>query len=142
MGEGLGTWIKTVKRPIASDPQHAGAVFVQRINVGSGETVLWTGLVHIYLEFVPVVAVQTVLRTKPYEAAIVLDNLRNAGLRKTLGCRDAGKPSASALDDGDGHNLCGDLRRRKVAADRWRHLRACFLGTRNAGREPSRHVRQ
>src|SRR5580658_1974054 len=99
MSEGLGTWIKTVKRPIASDPQHAGAVFVQRINVGSGETVHSTGFVHKYLKFVPVVTVYTVLRTKPDEAAIVLDNLRNAGLRKTFRSRDAGKSSASALDD-------------------------------------------
>src|SRR5271155_5834379 len=139
MGEGLGTRVKTVQPPIASDPQHAGAVFEQRINIGSGETVHATGFVHKYLKFVTIVAVDTVLRAEPGEAAIVLDNLRNAGLRKTVGCRNASKPSASALDDGDVYSLCGDLRQRKAAAGRWRHLGAYFSGTRNAGREPSRH---
>src|SRR5580692_3899012 len=142
MGEGLGTWIKPVKDPIASDPQHAGAVFVQRINVGSGETVHPTRFVHKYLKFVSVVAVYAVLRPEPDEAAIVLDNLRDADLRKTLGCRDSGKSSASALDDGDVHNLCGNLRHGQAAAGRWGHLRACSIGTRNARREPSRHGRQ
>src|SRR5580658_8342470 len=101
MSEGLGARIKTIKRPIASDPQHAGAVFEQRINVGSGEAVHPTRFVHEYLEFVAVVTVQAVLRAKPDETAVVLDNLRNSGLRKPVRCRDAGKPSASALDDGD-----------------------------------------
>src|SRR5580692_7178616 len=118
MGKGLGTWIKAVKRPIASYPQHAGAVFVQRIDIGTGETVHTTGFVHKYLKLVPVVAVQTVLRTEPDEAAIVLDNLRNTGLRKTVGRRHAGKPGSPAFDDGDVHNFCGDLRQLKAAAGR------------------------
>src|ERR1700677_4412880 len=105
MGEGLGTRVKTVQHPITSDPQHAGAVFEQRINIGSGQTVHSARFVYKYVEFVTVVAVDTVLRAEPGEAAIVLDNLRNAGLRKTVCCRHAGKPSASALDDGDIHHL-------------------------------------
>src|SRR5580658_10236497 len=81
MGEGLGTRVETVQHPIASDPQHAGAVFEQRINVSPGQAVHSTRLVHKYLEFVTVVAVDTVLRAEPDETAIVLDNLRDTSLR-------------------------------------------------------------
>jgi len=55
--------------------------------------------VHKYLEIVAVVAVETVLCAEPDESAIVLDNLRHAGLRKAVRCRDAGEACASALYD-------------------------------------------
>src|SRR6266851_1897574 len=139
MGEGLGTRIKTVKRPIASDPQHAGPVFEQRINVGSGEAVHSTRFVHEYLEFVAVVAVETVLRTEPDETAIVLDNLRNAGLRKTFGCRNAGKPSASALDDGDVYHSRSNFRRPDAGASVGRRLCRRYECEGSARQEPSSH---
>src|SRR5271167_2050083 len=136
MGEGLGTRVKTVQHPIASDPQHAGAVFEQRIDIGSRQTVHSTRLVHKYLEFVTVVAIDTVLRAEPDEAAIILDDLRNTGLRKTVYCRHAGKASASTIDDGNVHHFGGDARQWNIVDCGWRDLCARAVGQRHAWSKP------
>src|SRR5258708_17217812 len=108
MSESLGSQIKPVQDPIASDPQHAGAILEQRIDEGAGQTVHPTSFVNKHFEFVTVVAVEAVLGAEPNKTSIVLENLRNAGLRKTICGGHAGKPGTSSLNDGDIHHGCAD----------------------------------
>jgi hypothetical protein len=75
VSECLGNWIEFIQELIASNPQRAGTVFEQGRNVYPAQTVRPSGLVLKHFELVSVVPVQPVLRAKPQEAPVVLDNL-------------------------------------------------------------------
>src|SRR5277367_1864217 len=80
----LGSRIESIQYPIASNPQHPRAIFEQRINEGSCQTICPTCLVHVELKFIPVVAIKSVLGSEPHETEIVLHNLCDASLRKAF----------------------------------------------------------
>src|SRR6266700_4781680 len=78
----LSGGIEPVQRLIASDPKHPGSVFEQRVNESATQAVRLLRSVNEYLEFVPVITVQAILRAKPYETMIILSDLSDSRLRK------------------------------------------------------------
>src|SRR5882757_7857728 len=86
VGEGLVARIEAIEYLVTPYPQQAGAVLEQRGDPRSGETVRPQRIVHIHFEFIPVIAVEAILGAKPHESPVVLDDLGDAGLRKSVRC--------------------------------------------------------
>src|ERR1700729_3805424 len=76
--------IEPIQILVAAYPQIPGAILKQRVNVDTAETRGVAGRVLEDLEPVPVISIQSILRSKPYESTIVLHNLGHARLRQAL----------------------------------------------------------
>src|SRR5260370_19824825 len=96
----LSSGIKPVQRLIASNPQHPGSVFKQRVNVGATQAVWLLRIVNEYLKFVAVITVQSVLCAKPHKTAIVLDDLGDPRLRKPVSRGNARESNSFPFDHG------------------------------------------
>src|SRR6266853_935106 len=94
----LGRGIEPVQGLIATDPKHPGSVFKQCINECASQAVWLLGIVNEYLKFVAVVTVQAILRAKPHETAIILNDLGDPRLRMPVSCGNSRESKSFPFD--------------------------------------------
>src|SRR5580693_7489194 len=108
--------VKAVERMVCSDPNRAGAVLKQRIDVNPTEAFLAFRLMFEDFEIVTVIAIQAVPCSEPDKPLVVLNDIRNPSLREALGTGEPGKADIPTLDDGkpDGFSVYRRIERGSV----------------------------
>src|SRR6266849_7327326 len=92
--------VKAVERLVGSDPNRAGAVLKQRIDVNPTEAFRTFRIVFEDFEVITVVAIQAVPCPEPNKPLVVLNDIRNPNLRETLGTGYPCKADILTLHDG------------------------------------------
>jgi hypothetical protein len=110
--------VKAVERLVCSDPNRAGAVLKQRIDVNPTEAFLAFGIVFEDFEVITVVAIQSVDCSEPNKPLVVLNDIRNPNLREALRAGYPRKADILTLDDGkpDGFNVHRRIERGDISA--------------------------
>src|SRR5258708_23700685 len=80
----LRSRIKAIEHLVASNPKIAGMILEQRKNKSAGQAVEIVRIVHIEAELIAIITVESMLRAEPHKSLIILDNLRNPRLRKSI----------------------------------------------------------
>ena len=99
MRENFRAGIESIQDLIAADPEGSRAILKEGENKRARETVRIARFMHEQLELIAVVAIQPVLGSEPHEAPIILYDLGNSRLRKTVGSGDVSKPETARNDD-------------------------------------------
>src|ERR1700692_2325526 len=92
--------VKAVEKLVCSDPNRAGAVLKQRIDVNPTEAFLAFRIMFEDFEIVAVIAIQAVPCSEPNKPLVVLNDIRNPSLREALGTGYRCKADILTLDDG------------------------------------------
>src|SRR6202451_867807 len=92
--------VKAVEKLVCSDPNRAGAVLKQRIDVDSTEAFLTFRIMFEDFEVIAVIAIQAVPCSEPNKPLVVLNDFRNPNLREALGTGYPCKADILTLDDG------------------------------------------
>src|SRR6266404_1680385 len=110
--------VKAVERLVGSDPNRAGAVLKQRIDVNPTEAFLAFRIMFEDFEIVTVIAIQAVDCSEPNKPLVVLNDIRNPNLREALGAGYPCKADILTLDDGklDGFSVHRRIERGGVSA--------------------------
>src|ERR1700722_1082704 len=91
---------KAVEKLVWSDPNRAGAVLKQRIDVNPTEAFLAFRIVFEDFEIVTVIAIQAVPCSEPNKPLVVLNDIRNSNFREALGVGYPCKADILTVDDG------------------------------------------
>ena len=96
----LSRWFESIEELAGSDPECALAIFEQGADEDSAEAVRISWVVNEHSEAVAVLLVEPILRAKPDEALIVLNNLSNPCLRQPFGCGETCEANVLPIDNG------------------------------------------
>src|ERR1700689_2129096 len=109
--------VKVVDRLVCSDPNRAGAVLKQRIDVNPTEAFPAFRIMFEDFEIVTVIAIQAVPCSEPNKPLVVLNDIRNPNLREALGAGYPGKADILTIDHGkpDGFNVHRRIKRGGVS---------------------------
>src|ERR1700722_10155486 len=110
--------VKAVERLVCSDPNRAGAVLEQRIDVNPTKAFLAFRIMFEDFEIVTVIAIQAVPGSEPDKPLIVLNHIRNPDLREALGGGYPSKADILTFDDWkpDGFSVHRRIERGAVSA--------------------------
>src|ERR1700756_3852490 len=110
--------VKAVEKLVCRDPNRAGAVVKQRIDVNPTEAFLAFRIMFEDFEIVTVIAIQAVPCSEPNKPLVVLNHIRNPNLREALGAGYPCKADILTLDDGkpDGFSFHWRIERGGVSA--------------------------
>lgn len=95
--------IEAIQVLIGTDPKISCAVFEQGINVGSAQRVGIIGVMPVRAKAVAIVTLETVLRTQPQEATIILNEFADSAMALAYFERHASEAHVIGFFEGKSH---------------------------------------